>query len=129
MHLGSFSKAAYSGNIGGNGIVLLGSASLVWNYYRDMHSRRTARASGTDPPVFQQTPTQTARRCSFSNHQLSSKRPAKPSGQMNAKLLREASAPSRALQLRDYAYTDLRGLIVISNGSYTNRRTDVTGVA
>jgi hypothetical protein len=49
-------------------------------------------------------------------------------GEWNAKLLRNIG-PIRALQLRvDYAFTDLRGLIVISNGSYTNRRTDSNGV-
>ena len=34
---GGFGQAQYiKGNIGGNGVIL-GSASLVWNFYRDMH--------------------------------------------------------------------------------------------
>ena len=125
---GGFGKAEYNGgNIGGNG-VLLGSASLVWNFYRDMHLKANY-ASGFRPPVFNNTDSNGAAVQFSGSHQLSNETSQAFQGEWNAKLLRNIG-PIRALQLRvDYAYTDLRGLIVISNGSYTNRRTDVTGVA
>ena len=125
---GGFGQAQYiKGNLGGNGVIL-GSASLVWNFYRDMHLKANY-ASGFRPPVFNNTDSNGTAVQFGGSHQLSNETSQAFQGEWNAKLLRNIG-PIRALQLRvDYAFTDLRGLIVISNGSYTNRRTDINGVA
>jgi outer membrane receptor protein involved in Fe transport len=124
---GGFGQAQYNfGNLGNNGQIL-GSASLVWNFYRDMHLKANY-ASGFRPPVFNNTDSNGAAVQFSGSHSLKNERSDAFQGEWNAKLLRNIG-PIRALQLRaDYAYTDLRGLIVISNGSYTNRRTDSNGI-
>jgi outer membrane receptor protein involved in Fe transport len=51
---GGFGKAQYNGGNLGNSGTVLGSASLVWNFYRDMHVKANY-ASGFRPPVFNNT--------------------------------------------------------------------------
>lgn len=123
---GGFGKAQYNfGNVGNNGTIL-GSASLVWNFYRDMHLKANY-ATGFRPPVFNNTDSNGAAVQFSGSHNLRNEKSQAIQGEWNAKLLRNIG-PIRALQLRvDYAYTDLSGLIVISNGIYTNRRTDSNG--
>lgn len=123
---GGFGKAQYNfGNVGNSGTIL-GSASLVWNFYRDMHVKANY-ATGFRPPVFNNTDSNGAAVQFSGSHSLSNEKSQAIQGEWNAKLLRNIG-PIRALQLRvDYAYTDLNGLIVISNGSYTNRRLDANG--
>lgn len=123
---GGFGKAQYNGGNLGNSGTVLGSASLVWNFYRDMHVKANY-ASGFRPPVFNNTDSNGAAVQFGGSHFLSNEKSQAIQAEWNAKLLRNIG-PIRALQLRaDYAYTDLNGLIVISNGSYTNRRTDANG--
>lgn len=108
--------------IGGNG-VLLGSASVVWNFYRDMHFKANF-STGFRPPVFNNTDSNGAAVQFGGNSQLRNEESRAFQGEWNARLLRNIG-PIRALQLRaDYAYTELNNLIVIQGGSYTNRRLD-----
>jgi outer membrane receptor protein involved in Fe transport len=108
--------------IAGNG-QLLGSASLVWNFYQDMHLKANY-ANGFRPPVFNNTDSNGAAVQFGGNRNLSNEQSQAVQGEWNARLLKNIG-PIRALQLRaDYAYTELTSLIVISNGTYTNRRSD-----
>jgi len=108
--------------IGGNG-QLLGSASLVWNFYQDMHLKANY-ANGFRPPVFNNTDSNGAAVQFGGNRNLSNEQSQAFQGEWNARLLKNIG-PIRALQLRaDYAYTELTSLIVLSTGSYSNRRSD-----
>ena len=118
-----FGQAAYKGAlIGGNG-QLLGSASLVWNFYQDMHLKANY-ANGFRPPVFNNTDSNGAAVQFGGNRNLGNEQSQAIQGEWNARVLKNIG-PIRALQLRaDYAYTELTSLIVISNGTYTNSRSD-----
>jgi len=116
-------QRAYRGApIGGNG-QLLGSAAIVWNFWREMHLKANY-AGGFRSPVFNNTDSNGAAVQFGGNRQLSNEDSQAFQGEWNARVLRNIG-PIRALQLRvDYAYTQLKGLIVISQGSYSNRRQD-----
>jgi outer membrane receptor protein involved in Fe transport len=108
--------------IGGSG-QLLGSVSLVWNFYQDMHLKANY-ANGFRPPVFNNTDSNGAAVQFGGNRNLSNEQSQAFQGEWNARVLKNIG-PIRALQLRaDYAFTELTSLIVISNGSYSNRRSD-----
>lgn len=108
--------------IGGNG-QLLGSASLVWNFYREMHFKANY-ANGFRSPVFNNTDSNGAGVQFGGNTSLKNEESQAFQGEWNARLLKNIG-PIRALQLRaDYAYTELKSLIVVNNGSYSNRRSD-----
>lgn len=108
--------------IGGNG-QLLGSAAIVWNFWREMHLKANY-AGGFRSPVFNNTDSNGAAVQFGGNRQLTNEDSQAFQGEWNARVLRNIG-PIRALQLRvDYAYTQLKGLIVISQGSYSNRRQD-----
>lgn len=115
-------RAYRGGNAGGNG-QLLGSVSLVWNFYQDMHLKGNY-AGGFRPPVFNNTDSNGAAVQFGGNRQLVNEQSQAFQGEWNARLLKNVG-PIRALQVRlDYAFTDLQNLIVISEGSYVNRRQD-----
>lgn len=108
--------------VGGNG-QLLGSASLVWNFFQDMHLKANY-SNGFRPPVFNNTDSNGAAVQFGGNRNLSNEQSQAFQGEYNARLLKNIG-PIRALQLRaDYAYTELTSLIVLSTGSYSNRRSD-----
>lgn len=118
-----FGTRGYRGELLGGTGLLLGSASLVWNFYGDMHLKANY-ANGFRPPVFNNTDSNGAAVQFGGNRGLSNEHSQAFQGEWNARLFKNVG-PIRALQLRlDYAYTELQNLIVISEGSYTNRRQD-----
>ncbi|MFO0574309.1 MAG: TonB-dependent receptor [Polyangia bacterium] len=120
---GGFGRRGYQHATLGSNAQVLGSASLVWNFYRDMHLKANY-ANGFRPPVFNNTDSNGAAVQFGGNRNLANEESQAFQGEFNARLLKNIG-PIRALQLRvDYAYTELKGLIVIANGSYTNRRAD-----
>lgn len=114
---------AYQGALlGGTGQVL-GSASLVWNFYDEMHLKANY-ANGFRPPVFNNTDSNGAAVQFGGNRLLSNEQSQAFQAEWNARVLKNIG-PIRALQLRlDYAFTELQNLIVINEGSYTNHRLD-----
>lgn len=123
-----FGQRAYRGApIGGNG-QLLASGAIVWNFYREMHLKANY-ASGFRPPVFNNTDSNGAAVQFGGNTRLANEESQSFQGEWNARVLRNIG-PIRALQLRvDYAFTQLKNLIVISQGSYNNRRQDSRDLA
>lgn len=106
--------------LGGSG-ELLGSASVVWNFWADMHLKANY-ATGFRPPVFNNTDSNGAAVQFSGNRELQNERSQAFQGEWNARLLKNVGAV-RELQLRaDYSYTLLNSLIVISGGSYSNIR-------
>lgn len=108
--------------IGGNGM-LLGSASLVWNFFRDMNLKANY-ANGFRPPVFNNTDSNGGAVQFGGNRNLVNEQSQAAQAEWNARLLKNFGV-IRQLQVRlDYAYTQLDSLIVLAAGSYTNRRSD-----
>lgn len=111
--------AGYKGALLGDNGQLLGSASVVWNFWGDMHLKANY-ATGFRAPVFNNTHSNGAAVQFSGNPDLTNERSQAFQGEWNARLLRNIAAV-RELQLRaDYSYTQLDSLIVISNGSYSN---------
>jgi hypothetical protein len=108
--------------LGGNG-QLLGSASIVWNLYREMYLKANY-ANGFRPPVFNNTDSNGAAVQYGGNRLLRNEQSHSAQLEWNARVLRNIG-PIRALQLRaDYSYTLLDGLILVSRGRYQNSRID-----
>jgi iron complex outermembrane receptor protein len=106
--------------IGGSG-ELLGSASIVWNFWADMHLKANY-ATGFRPPVFNNTDSNGAAVQFSGNRDLLNERSQALQAEWNGRLLKNVG-PIRELQLRaDYSYTILDSLIIISGGSYSNVR-------
>lgn len=118
-----FGQRGYQGALlGGNG-QLLGSASIVWNLYREMYMKANY-ANGFRPPVFNNTDSNGAAVQYGGNRLLRNEQSHSAQLEWNARVLRNIG-PIRALQLRaDYSYTLLDGLILVSRGRYQNSRID-----
>ncbi len=118
-----FGQRGYQGAlIGGTG-QLLGSASIVWNLYREMYLKANY-ANGFRPPVFNNTDSNGAAVQYGGNRLLRNEQSHSAQLEWNARVLRNIG-PIRALQLRaDYSYTLLDGLILVSRGRYQNSRID-----
>ena len=100
-------QRGYKGaNIGGNG-QLLGSVSLVWNFYPG-HAPEGQLRQRLPRPGVQQHRLKRRARCSSAVTATCSTNRARPfQGEWNARVLKNIG-PIRALQLRaDYAFTDL----------------------
>ncbi len=118
-----FGQRGYQGAVIGGTGQLLGSASIVWNLYREMYMKANY-ANGFRPPVFNNTDSNGAAVQYGGNQLLRNEQSHSAQVEWNARVLRNVG-PIRALQLRaDYSYTLLDGLILVSRGRYQNSRID-----
>lgn len=118
-----FGKRGYRGGNAGDNGEILGSASVVYNFFSEMFLKANY-ASGFRPPVFNNSDSNGAAVQFAGNTRLENERSQAFQGEINARVLKNVG-PIRALQLRvDYAFTYLTNLTVISGGSYTNGRQD-----
>ncbi|MCS6914224.1 MAG: TonB-dependent receptor [Myxococcales bacterium] len=114
-------QRGYRGALLGGSGQLLGSASVVWNFYGDMHFKANY-ATGFRPPVFNNTDSNGAAVQFSGNRDLANEKSRAFQGEWNGRFLRHVG-PIRELQLRaDYSYTLLDSLIILSGGSYSNVR-------
>jgi iron complex outermembrane receptor protein len=98
---------------------ILGSASAVWRFYRDLHLKLNF-AQGFRPPVFNNLAANGGSAQFAGNPNLKVERSEAYQAEVNARLLKNVRRV-RELQLRlDYAYTLLDDVIVVRQGTYQN---------